>query len=302
MAERFDFVVDTSPMAVSVNDISGHVNATTAAVVALEAAVIKSEKEAADEISAKVDRGFYDLIQSQISTKKATYFTEMNAKLALLIEFSKALSQSKTRMESDFFRLKREYYKIFHGLDKALENRIRQLDKNAMRIADIRANLISGHFIKDVAKTEVAVREISNTRQLALTARLKNKTEKALSSLQYKACENDSYKACMESVMDNKSIEQTRDEYVPVVYSYEQSMVMKESFVIKLTFPKFISDKSRSYMEVSIMEQMENIDKTPKGEKEIREIRDEFNNLVASSPIDERTASIMMKLFENGGV
>lgn len=44
---RFDFVVDTKPMADSVDSITGHVDATTAAVIAMQAAVINSEEQAA---------------------------------------------------------------------------------------------------------------------------------------------------------------------------------------------------------------------------------------------------------------
>lgn len=43
MAE-FDFVVDTTPMAETVSSVSNHVTATTAAVVAMQTAVIASEK------------------------------------------------------------------------------------------------------------------------------------------------------------------------------------------------------------------------------------------------------------------
>lgn len=46
MAE-FDFVVDTTPMAETVSSVSNHVTATTAAVVAMQTAVIASEKASA---------------------------------------------------------------------------------------------------------------------------------------------------------------------------------------------------------------------------------------------------------------
>lgn len=48
MAE-FDFVVDTTPMAETVSSVSNHVTATTAAVVAMQTAVIASEKASAQK-------------------------------------------------------------------------------------------------------------------------------------------------------------------------------------------------------------------------------------------------------------
>lgn len=89
MAE-FDFVVDTTPMAETVSSVSNHVTATTAAVVAMQTAVIASEKRL-PKICNNVDAGFHSLIRSQLSMKISVAYTEMQAKLALLLEYSKTL-------------------------------------------------------------------------------------------------------------------------------------------------------------------------------------------------------------------
>ena len=102
----FNFVVDTNPMADSVNQVSNHLTATTAAVVAMQTAVIASEKRSADKICANVDKGFYNLIRSQISMKLSVCYTEMQAKLALLMEYGKTLSKTQERMEGDYNRVK----------------------------------------------------------------------------------------------------------------------------------------------------------------------------------------------------
>ena len=143
MAE-FDFVVDTTPMAETVSSVSNHVTANTAAVVAMQTAVIASEKASAKKICNNVDAGFHGLIRSQLSMKISVAYTEMQAKLALLLEYSKTLRKTRDRMESDFNRVKRQYSQIFKGLDKALANRISQLDKNIIfkqvfTIKDIKA-------------------------------------------------------------------------------------------------------------------------------------------------------------------
>lgn len=134
----FNIVVDTAPMAESVDAVSGHLTATTAAVVAMQTAVIASEKRAADKICADVDKGFFNLIRSQISMKLSVCYTEMQAKLALLMEYNKTLTRTQERMEGDFNRVRGQYRHIFKGLDKALSNRISQLDKDAVGIAEAR--------------------------------------------------------------------------------------------------------------------------------------------------------------------
>ena len=62
---QFDFVVDTNPMAQSVDGVSMCVNATTAAVTTMQAAVIEENNRASKDICDNVDRGFYSLIRSQ---------------------------------------------------------------------------------------------------------------------------------------------------------------------------------------------------------------------------------------------
>ena len=116
MAE-FDFVVDTTPMAETVSSVSNHVTATTTAVVAMQAAVIASEKASANKICNNVDAGFHSLIRSQLSMKTSVAYTEMQAKLALLLKYSKTLRKTRDRMEADFSRVKRQYSQIFKGLD-----------------------------------------------------------------------------------------------------------------------------------------------------------------------------------------
>jgi len=298
---HFDFLVDTTPMAESVNSVSGHVDGTTAAVVAMQTAVIASEKKAAQDICNNVDRGFYNLIRSQVSMKLATYFTEMNAKLALLLEFAKALGQTEQRMEADYNRLRRDYLKIFRGLDKALENRITQLDRDAMRMGRLKKDLVSGHFIREVPRTKVAFGEVNTTGQMALTARLKNKTSRALDSLGTKVKENAAYIEKMESSMDDKNVETQYQEYIPVVYVKEQSMVMQESYVTQLSFPKYLTDSSKNLIEMNIMGEIDEITKTEKSEAETQEVKREFQNLVSSSSLDPRVAGTIMRLFENGG-
>lgn len=298
---RFDFVVDTNPMAQSVDGVSNHVKATTAAVVAMQAAVIGAEKMAADKICENVDSGFYNLIRSQVSMKLATYFTEMNSKLALLMEYAKALGKSRNRMESDFNRLKREYYKIFHGLDKALENRIAQLDRPAMELSDVRSKVILGKFTRDVPETAVVSGEVNSAEQQIVAARLKSKTSRSLNILGNKVHENNVYSSQMDALMEKKSIDKEYEEFIPVVYSSEQSMLLDDSFIVQLYYPDYLSEPIKNNIGLNILDRIESIMETVKEEKEEQEVSSEFRRMVSSSGVDPRVSQVMMELFEKGG-
>ena len=128
------FTVDTTPMAHYVDTAKGHLNAVTVAVTTMEAAVIATERRASQKICDNVDNGFYMLVKSQISQKAVAAYTEMTSKNVILLQLVKALEGVKRQMEADFNMISRRYAKLFGSLHKALETRIKELDRPAMRL------------------------------------------------------------------------------------------------------------------------------------------------------------------------
>ncbi|MCB9205334.1 MAG: hypothetical protein H6603_10195 [Flavobacteriales bacterium] len=126
---HFSFRVDTGEMADSIDGVSRHVDGVTAAVVAMESAVILAEKEGADNICRNVNFGFYSLIRSQVSQKLAKHKSEAEAKLMELQSQSAALISIKGRMEKDFNMIASRYTKLFDSLNNSLRSRVFELDK-----------------------------------------------------------------------------------------------------------------------------------------------------------------------------
>lgn len=297
----FDFVVDTNPMAASVNDVSNHVTATTAAVVAMQAAVIASEKQSADKICSNVDKGFFNLIRSQVSMKLSVCYTEMQAKLALLLEYGKTLNKTKERMEGDYNRVKGQYSHIFKGLDKALSNRIAQLDKDAVGIAETRKKVTLGMFERHVPETVVTSSEVDSLDQKIVTSRIKDKTNHSLDFLANKVSENHVYKSLMDSMLDRTSTEVKQQEYIPVVFASKQSTLVTDTYVFSLHLPEYLPDQIRSSISLNILNQQEICAAAGKEDFERKSICDEYRALVASSALDPRVAEKMMQLFQLGG-
>ena len=297
----FSFVVDTAPMAASVNSVSNHVAATTAAVVAMQTAVIASEKESAKKICANVDKGFFNLIQSQISMKITTCYTEMQAKLALLLEYSKTLSKTQERMEGDYNRVRRQYQQIFKGLDKALDNRISQLDKDPVKISEIRKKVVLGMFERHVPETVVTSAEVNATDQRIAISRIKDKTNNSLDFLTGKVKENHKYKQLMESVLYKSTSEIKQEEYVPVIYSSKQSTLVTDTYVFSLNYPEYLPEQIKNAINLNILSQEEVCADDKKEDFERKTVSEEFRALVASSPLDKRVAEQMMQLFQSGG-
>ena len=140
---NIDCVIDTHPMANEMNSISHHVTGTTTAVVAMKAAVIKAESEAAEHVCNNVNRGFYTLIRSQISQKTAKLTSQVDSLIMQLQQQTRMLMNIKTRMEHDYNMITARYTKLFGTLNQSLKQRIYELDRPTFDFAERDLELIS---------------------------------------------------------------------------------------------------------------------------------------------------------------
>ena len=81
---HIDCILDTEPMAQEMSSISNHIKGTTAAVVAMQTAVVLSEQKAADHVCSNVNKGFYAMMRSQISHQIATLRSKVDSYLMQL--------------------------------------------------------------------------------------------------------------------------------------------------------------------------------------------------------------------------
>lgn len=223
------FEVNTSPMAQSVDSVKGHINTATAAVTAMEAAVIATERESAKTICENVDAGFYMMVKSQISQKAVAAFTEMTTKQMTLLQLVKALDRVTRQMEADYFMICRRYTKLFASLNKALETRVRELDRPAMRLAEIRKNIVFDKLKDESSLLLSASDESSAVARISLGAKLKRKTRDALQTLAESICENESYNGKVENILLNTENTVMEDYYLPAMFFESESLLSHES-------------------------------------------------------------------------
>lgn len=140
---NIDCVIDTHPMANEMNSISHHVTGTTTAVVAMKAAVIKAESDAAEHVCNNVNRGFYTLIRSQISQKTAKLTSQVDSLIMQLQQQTRMLLNIRTRMEHDYNMITARYTKLFGTLNQSLKQRVYELDRPTFDFAERDLELIS---------------------------------------------------------------------------------------------------------------------------------------------------------------
>ena len=300
MAE-FSFRVDTDPMAKSVDQVSRHVNLTTEAVAAMQSAVILSQQQAADEICDNVDRGFFYLIRSQVTTKMAENFSVLSAKLVSLMEMGKALTAQKDRMESDVARLQREYAKTFNSLNRALERRVFELDKYAAKLAQDKKSLITDRLLKQVSESVFYERDTSSTARMAFTARIRNKTSKALMDIGNNITENETYKSRLASILEEQHEADSSEECIPVMYVVQSSMSAQNATISKVFLPEGLADGSQQdAIESMISREINELSEYEKSEEELDRIWDEFYSYADAAGLEERVYQTMCDLLQDG--
>ena len=294
----FDMTLDTEPMARSLDRVTNHVTLTTGAVSAMELAVIKAEKDSADQICRNVDRGFYNLIRSQVSSKLATHFTSMNASFMLMMQYAKTLSATQNRMESDISRLRRQYYKIFHGLDKSLENRVTQLDKDAMQLARTGKNLITDRKRKNVSSAVMTQHDTENLTKALVTARLKEKAGNALDSIHAKISGDSVYANQVSGVLRPQTVDSQEPLHVPVVMAREQSQVTANSSYPRAYLPEYLDSRTESVMEDQVNSVLPQVLDNVFDSSHQEYVAANYRGMVEHSDIDPRVKQVMMWLYE----
>lgn len=136
MATIIPCSVDTTPMAAEIQTVSNHVKGTTAAVVTMQSAVIAAENNSANKVCSNVNRGFFTLMQSQISQKIANKQSRVEALLMHLAQQKRQLLSIKTNMEREYGRIASRYIKIFTSINKELEQRIQQVDQPVFELVN----------------------------------------------------------------------------------------------------------------------------------------------------------------------
>jgi hypothetical protein len=301
----YDFVVDTSPMARTVDTVKGHVNSVTVAVTAMEAAVIAAERGASKTICENVDKGFYTLMKSQLSQKAVAAFTEMTSKEAILFQLAKALDNVKNQMQGDYNMICRRYQKLFQSLNKALEIRIRELDRPAMSIAEIKKNLVFDKLKNDSALLFSAAEETVSVSQTALGGKLKQKTSETIKTLHESAFEHHSYNNKLNSILLNEqemgggSVTGEGECYlIPTIISSEESF-LNSNDVLENIYSSQSDEFQNSGPVITELERVRgNFNWTPMNAGEKDMIKNEFVRLCEEGGIDERTGKEMMRLFE----
>jgi hypothetical protein len=297
------FEVDTTPMARTVDSVSGHVTGVTAAVTAMEAAVIATERKASKTICDNVDNGFYVLMKSQISQKAVAAYSEMTSKQMTLIQLVKALDNVRCQMESDYNMIARRYTKLFTSLNKALETRVRELDRPAMQLAEIRKSLVFDKLKNESALLLSSSGEIVQVEETALNGKLKQKTQETLKTLFSSVGDSETYNKKVDSILNSANavpLESVSEfYYLPALFMATESLLNREE-QIESVYTTQSQDWQNTVPVVSEVNQAsDSMGWKPSTDEERNLVRKEFVNLCEKETLsNERLSKEILRLFD----
>lgn len=220
----FNITVDTEPFDKSVNTAELSVDGLTASVAAMNVANCATIIKCSDKISDTIVDGFYNLIQSDISTQKAEKHTLIQAKSALLMEHTKAVADKHERMLRDVDRERAKYGQVFSELDKELERRITQLDRPAFNLGKkVRNEVIFKPYLTGAASAAINLGAGGDSRHAIAVAGFRQKALGVLRFLTDWVHGNLMYRNMMSDILWKKTSDELQQVCVPVAYCISEN-------------------------------------------------------------------------------
>jgi len=294
----FNFTVDTTPMAQSVDSAGKHIHGVNAAVIAMEAAVIATERASSKTICENVDKGFFMLVKSQISQKAVAAYTEMASKQVTMLQLAKSLDRVQQQMEGDYHSIARRYAEHFNSLNRSLETRVRELDRPAMQLAEIRKNMVFDRLKDDSSILFSASTETLPLAQTALAGKLKQKTRDTLLTLSESINEDRSYSEKVDSILvKHEDYSDGSDiRYLPAIFLATDSLLNPDDPIESVYTANAMENMTPLVSEISRIQNALPWTSLDKDEKDT--VRREFLVLCERETNEERLAKEMLRMFD----
>ena len=294
---QFNFTVDTEPMADSIDGVANHVDGTTAAVVAMQTAVIIAEEKGAERICNNVNYGFYSLIRSQISQKIATHKSKADAKIMELQQQTVSLAAIKSRMEKDYMMLASRYTKLFEGLNKSLRARIFELDKPSTSFVYKDVLPVANRTKRLTGAPSTTQSESITDSQMISVSNTKYNAMQNISSMQDFIFNSENQKSLIGSILTNESVSKLTEKFIPVIVSESEGLNVRQSQwqILQPQLKKNANTKVESFAYSSLS----NMKWTDDDSNNTSRVKQEYGNFVNQSSISDRVKKQMLSFIES---
>ena len=292
---QIDCLVDTNPMAESIDSMSRHVDATTTAVVAFKSAVIKAEKDGADHVCSNVNKGFFTLMHSTLSQKIAANQSRVDSLTMELVAQKKRLLAIKSTMEKDYGRIVGRYSRIITGINKALKQRVIELDRPVFDFAtrDVACNMGRNQLLAAVVPV-CQLENITATQQIT-ASNMKHDSYRVIDSTEKFLRQMNEQKILTDRILLKSIPSEEGTEHYPVAI-LESQIDSNGNMAYGVTVPEGMDKGNTNEISSRVYETTSELDWK---DGEINDIvRQEFVKLVVESDSSDRVKKMVSDLFE----
>ena len=293
--DEYNFHVDTQPMANKLDTVSNKVNQTTGAVVAMESAVIATEKQSARQISEKLDVGFFNVVMSKIAQKVANERAKSDALAMELMQQQKALQNLQARMTNDYNMISARYSKLFNSLNQELKNRITDLDKPLMDYCSQHVKKLENRVYGLVSDVPVYQSESLTASQSIAAAHMKSNAQQLISAATNYLTNDKEQRNKSEDLQ--MSAHEAEVYYVPVIIDEETTETRQNGRTMKLnpTLQAQMSEHAYQQIAQQVNNSLDTLiwkDNPTKGQQ----VYNTYLSMVENANMPKRMKDIMLKL------
>ena len=281
---RIDCVVDTQPMA------EDQINDTTTAVVAMKAAIVLAEQQAADMVCRNVNKGFYTLMRSQISQKIAKLQSEVDSQLMQLNTQRKQLLAIKNRMERNYNMLSDRY------LNQNLKQRILELDRPVFNFAVQEVEKVSNRTKYLAATVPISQLESLITSQQIVISNIKYRAEKVIESMTNFLANTSEQKKLSERVLLKNEKVQNTTLLIPILVCESNFDSFDNKKLEVIVCKEQLNASVQSAMKNILNQHLEQLVWNDACEPH-QEVKSEFSKMLATSNTSQRVKDMANKLF-----
>jgi hypothetical protein len=297
---HFTFTVETGEMASALHGVAPHVDGATAAVVAMQSAVIVAEQRAADNICENVNRGFFSLIRSQISQKMAAYRSQVVARLLELRDQSAKLTSVKNTMQRDFQMITARYTKLFQSLDAALFSRIHEVDQLIVDLVQKDVKRLCRRSQGLQASLPVNQLESVRSSQLIAASETKANAHSAIAAMNRFIADSNLQNQLTMSILGDKAEGITGPLFLPIALVEFDSLRSRQRQwqlkVPKLPSATLVAEMDKA-LEQSIFTALPQLEWKQVDTEDRERIARRFNQLVDQAQLSERVRSQVAHMF-----
>ncbi len=296
---NFNFTVDTNPMAEEIHGVSKHVDAVSGSVIAMQTAVVLAEKEGAEHVCDNLNKGFYSLIQSQISQKIAALTSQIEAKLIDMGQQAIALRAIQSRMEKDYHMISNRYGKLFNSLNGALYSRIKELDKATVLLVHRDQSISDSRTRSLVASISVSQNESISTSQLILASKTKSDGVHCINAIHQYIRDVNMQAKQSEDVITNIPVDNAHKIYLPIFITEGSNELGTKSskYYVPKSDINIIDSTISQGIQAATIDAVKNGSWQPLLAHDKEALDSEFSTLILDSAIESRVKDKIVKMY-----